>query len=310
MSTDTEISFDREEETAFAVPLKRAAIRDSRVSLGARGLFHFLWDLPRDWRARQSHLVSVTGTGKTRLRGFFSELQEIGALRLEPKRLTADEAVRLSEEKGKIFRAGQVCGTTWKIVHPDKWAVETSISRANQSKPATVADSTESQETRLSVKPTVGKPDAKVLLLKGSAIKTTTTESLEEKSASSCGLDGLEIHPCLLTHLKTLRLSAQLALARRQLLLDEVAGNVIKGLVKNSPARLLNALVKKEQAGEFHPDLAAGIAENRRASAETAARLAAARDRQPGDEQNLRQGRTPPPGGSAMEMLRGVGVFK
>lgn len=106
MSRDSIAHEGRERNT---VPMRRALVRDARLSWGARGLFVFLWDLPEDWKPNIAHLVKMGITKRDGLRTLMQELQEIGAVRLE----------RVREEG-----SGKMVGTRWVIVSPERWARE------------------------------------------------------------------------------------------------------------------------------------------------------------------------------------------
>lgn len=90
------------------MPFHRAAIRDARLSWGARGLFGFLWDLPRGWRPNVVHLVSMGLEGRDAVRARLAELEAVGALRREPLQLPT----------------GKFSGTRWVVVSPSIWARE------------------------------------------------------------------------------------------------------------------------------------------------------------------------------------------
>lgn len=125
----------REGEIDFAKPLARALLRDGRLSWGARGLFAFLWDLPDGWRPRISHLVLMGPDGREAVRSRLAELEGVGALRIEA----------LRGEKGLL------AGKRWVLVSANRWAIATPLKIR-----------TENRETRSSVKPRIGVPDAKV----------------------------------------------------------------------------------------------------------------------------------------------------
>lgn len=93
---------------AFSVPIHRSAMRDSRLSWGARGLFAFLWDLPSNWRPNAAHLEQMGSDGRHAVRARLAELEHVGALRLE--------VVRGAN--------GRVAGSRWIIVSPERWARE------------------------------------------------------------------------------------------------------------------------------------------------------------------------------------------
>lgn len=103
-----------EGRVSFAVPMHRAAMRDARLSWGARGLFAFLWDLPAGWRPNAEHLVGMGVEKKDAVRARLRELQKVGALRLEP--IQGDR--------------GTLAGKRWVIVSPERWAREASLRSA------------------------------------------------------------------------------------------------------------------------------------------------------------------------------------
>lgn len=167
-------------ETAFTKPLKRAVVRDTRLSWGARGLFNFLWDLPGAWNCYKSHLVQMAPGGRTRLDGLISELQAVGAIRIEPRRLSETEAtvaMEAAEIKGskKKYKPGQLVGWRWIIVHPDTWAIEAPLSTNNTPENQARRGADRNQVSRLSGKSNFEKPAPKVLQLNGSSIKESAT---------------------------------------------------------------------------------------------------------------------------------------
>lgn len=91
------------------VPMHRALVRDSRLSWGARGLFVFLWDLPSGWRPNVAHLVGMGTARRDAVRTLMTELESLGAVRLEKLR-----------EEG----SGKILGTRWVVVSPERWARE------------------------------------------------------------------------------------------------------------------------------------------------------------------------------------------
>lgn len=145
-----------EGEIDYAKPLHRALLRDARLSWGARGLFSFLWDLPRGWRPRLAHLVCMAPDGRDAVRSRIKELEGLTAIRFEPIR----------------GEGGRLCGKRWVLVSPERWAVAA---------PLSCTGFTEDRKTRSSVNPIVGKTDAKVHQAEGSPSqvstisKTTTT---------------------------------------------------------------------------------------------------------------------------------------
>lgn len=142
-SVSMSIEIQREGAVAFAVPLPRALFRDVRLTFGARGLFAFLWDLPEGWVLRLDHLVKMGPEGRDALRARLRELEQVGAVRIE--------AIRAD--------GGRVAGKRWILIAANRWAIESPLAR----KPLQDGSSTEERVFRSSVKPIIGKPDAKVL---------------------------------------------------------------------------------------------------------------------------------------------------
>lgn len=136
------IEIQREGEIDFTKPLPRALFRDARLSFGARGLFAFLWDLPKGWRIRLAHLAMMGPDGRDSLRARLRELEKAGGIRMEPIR---------DEENGRV------AGKRWVLISADKWAIESPLATASGN------DLTEERVFRSSVKPIIGKADAKVL---------------------------------------------------------------------------------------------------------------------------------------------------
>lgn len=151
----------REGEQRFAKPMERAAVRDGRLSWGARGLFFFLWDLPYNWHPRISHLVQMGPENKDAVRARIAELERVAAMRIEP--------IRQPD--------GRVKGKRWVIRAASLWAEEWPLDGAGK---------TEDRKSRPSVNPRIGISEAKVHQyqgspIQGSPIKTTTTDfTLEE----------------------------------------------------------------------------------------------------------------------------------
>lgn len=101
---------------SWSVPIHRAALRDARLSWGARGLFAFLWDLPSNWRPNVAHLVGMGPEGRDSVRARIGELEKLGALRREPIPASA----------------GKLAGTRWIIVSPATWAKEASLRTSDE----------------------------------------------------------------------------------------------------------------------------------------------------------------------------------
>lgn len=127
------LEIDREGAVDYSVPLPRALLRDARLSFGARGLFAFLWDLPRGWILRLAHLIWMGPEGRDALRARLRELERVGAIRIEPLRDT---------------ETGRLAGKRWILVAADRWAVAAPLS-------------TEERVFRSSAGPNIGEPAAR-----------------------------------------------------------------------------------------------------------------------------------------------------
>ncbi len=104
----------REGETRMAKPIARAVLRDLRLSWGARGLFHFLWDCPNNWSPRATHLAKMGLEGERAVRTLLKELVKVGAMRLEV----------LKDDQGML------AGTRWVLRSPHLWAKEAPLTGA------------------------------------------------------------------------------------------------------------------------------------------------------------------------------------
>ncbi len=101
----------REGETRFAVPIARALVRDRRISWGAKGLFVFLWDCPKNWRPNASHLSDMGPDGVRAVRSRLKELVKVGGLRLETR----------------FGPDGLFAGKRWVLRAPEFWAIESPL---------------------------------------------------------------------------------------------------------------------------------------------------------------------------------------
>lgn len=156
MSEDGGIEVVREGESPQVRPFARAAMRDARLTFGAKGLFGFLWGLPAGWRVRAVHLATVGPQGKDAVRSLLRELEKVGAVRIE----------------GVRVQLGRLAGKRWILRAAELWAVEAPLSRRGKSpEPAPAKESTEGRETRLSEKPKIGKPGGGRPATKGLEVK-------------------------------------------------------------------------------------------------------------------------------------------
>lgn len=258
------------EETSFSKPIKRALLRDKRLSFYARGLFAMLWDFPSNWIFYKSYLVQMSPEGKYKLERHIKELKRFGALTIEPKQLTYDEAIEKATSAGKNYRPGQFAGFNWTLHHPDLWAVEAPLSNANgiaNTKNDEVAPKyqfIDVRQNRASDLPTFYKFATKGLKLQGSAIKElpppseqkiVDTQNLPQNSNDIIGGGDFEIYyPKQLTPKERELATAHLASvesSQAQEILDELAARLNANAVKTSPLGYLRSLVTRAKAGQF-----------------------------------------------------------
>ena len=128
----------------LSTPIHRAALRDDRLSWGARGLFAFLWDLPDGWQLCSRHLAQMGPEKKDAVLARLKELVQVRAI----------ERVRRRSENGLL------CGSTWLIYSPNIWAQEAPLSPKKNRPPADkeVQCSTDGWISRPSDYPVIGIP--------------------------------------------------------------------------------------------------------------------------------------------------------
>lgn len=263
------------EETSFSKPIKRALLRDKRLSFYARGLFAMLWDFPKDWVFYKSYLVAMSPEGKFRLERHIKELKCFGALAIEPRQLSAAEATERTRVNDKSYRAGQFVGFKWTLNHPDLWAIEAPLSVKNdisdaKNKPSPKTQFTDVRQSRPSVKPSDGESTTKGLQLEGSANIRPLPQDNDVVKVPSGSRD--YIFPKQLTSQEREIAKSQLDVidsALAQAVLDELAARLNANKVTGAPLSYLRSLITRAKAGQFTPE--AGI---RVASAREQAKLA------------------------------------
>ena len=254
------------EDTPFTKPIKRALLRDSRLSYGARGLFAMLWDFPSDWVFYSSHIVGMSPCGMTQLKSYLKELRDIGAIKILPKQLSNEEALALSKVSQKTYRAGQITGKQWILNNPDYWAIETSLSGENnsdQQNPPKDRFST-CRQNQASDIPSIGESTAKGLQLEGSANIKPLLQDKEFTKTPSGGVD--YIFPKQLNKEEREVAKPQLdsidpILA--QAVLDELAARLNANKVTGSPLSYLRSLIMRAKTGQFMPEAGIRVASAR-----------------------------------------------
>lgn len=266
-----------EGRVAMACPIERAALRDSRLSWAARGLFAFLWDLPEGWRPCLTHLTSM-GTDRVHAtRSAVAELEEVGAMRVEKLR----------------GNGGRLAGQRWVVVSAARWAVEAPLKvkvgmgaggAGGAAAPQCDFPSVEFSDSRLSrvsENSTLRFPKHKVPQTQGSP-NTTTTHARAAVPVVVVDDDdrGQLTWPAGLTEDQIGSMQGVLfgsgwpGLSEAQALLDELAGQLRLGKVKNPPG-LLRTLLKKQQEGTFTQDIGPEVRQAREARKKQAEREAA-----------------------------------
>jgi hypothetical protein len=248
------------EDTPFTKPMKRALLRDARLSYGARGLFAMLWDFPSDWVFYSSHIVGMSPCGMTQLKSYLKELRNIGAIKILPKQLSNEEAIALNKVSEKNYRAGQITGKQWILNNPDYWAIETSLSSANnadQQNPPKCRFST-SRQNQASETPSIGESIPKVLQLEDSANIRPLLQDNEVAKNPSGSTD--YIFPKQLTLQEREIAKPQLDVIDSllaQAVLDELAARLNANKVTGAPLSYLRSLIARAKIGQFMPE--AGI---------------------------------------------------
>ena len=268
------------EETSYSKPIKRALLRDKRLSFYARGLFAMLWDFPSNWIFYKSYLVEMSPEGKYKLERHIKELKQFGALTILPRQLTYDEAIKKATAVDKTYRAGQFAGFNWTLNHPDLWAIEAPLSRSND---ITRAKNDEAppkcqfidvRQNRASDLPTFGKSATKGLQQQGSAIKepplphlseqkAAETQSSSKNASDSSGNNSEFFYPKQLT-LKERKLAkfqlTSISTEISQEILDELASRLNSNSIKSSPISYLRSLINRAKSGQFTPEAGVRVA--------------------------------------------------
>lgn len=248
------------EDTPFTKPIKRALLRDARLSYGARGLFAMLWDFPSDWVFYSSHIVGMSPCGMTQLKSYLKELRNIGAIKILPKQLSNEEAIELNKISQKNYRAGQITGKQWILNNPDYWAIEISLSSANNSNQQSTPKDRfpTSRKNQASETPSIGESITKGLQLEGSTNIRPLLQNNHVEKVASGSTD--YIFPKQLTTQERDFAKPQLDVidsALAQAVLDELAARLNANKVTGAPLSYLRSLITRANNGQFMPE--AGI---------------------------------------------------
>ncbi len=222
-----------------------------------------LWDFPKDWVFYKSYLVAMSPEGKFKLERHIKELKCFGALTIEPRQLSAAEAIEKTHANDKSYRAGQFVGFKWTLNHPDLWAIEAPLSVKNdlsnaKNKPSPKTQFTEFRQSRPSVKPTFGNSTAKGLQFEGSANIRPLPQDNDVATDPSGSTD--YIFPKQLTSQEREIAKSQLDAidsVLAQAVLDELAARLNANKVTGAPLSYLRSLITRANTGQFMPE--AGI---------------------------------------------------
>ncbi|MBF5039366.1 hypothetical protein INP77_07670 [Methylophilus sp. 13] len=229
-------------ETAFSRPLKRAVIREIRLSFGARGVFIFLWDFPDGWSFYISHIVNFSPAGVTQLRGYLRELREIGALQIIPRRITRNEAISMSSSK-KTYKAGQILGQSWVLNHPDKWAIEAPLSKKPPFRFSEVrlAERTEN--------PNDSSSTHKVFKHEGAPNSKKQLQEIDTQTVEREYRFPIQLNPNERKIAGTLLLKTDAGTAQQ--ILDVLSEKLSKNKIRGAPLAYLQTLVQRANNGQF-----------------------------------------------------------
>lgn len=263
-----------EGRVAMACPIERAALRDARLSWAARGLFAFLWDLPEGWRPCLAHLTNMGIDRAHATRSAIAELEAVGAMRVEKLRAAG----------------GRLAGQRWVVVSATRWALEAPLNLRREGAGGTESpesnfpsmEFSETRENRASENPALRVSKYKGIQIQGS---TTTTTSRERGAAPVVVATEEDQVPLIwpagltedqLSSMRTVLLGkSRPGPADAQALLDELAGQLQLGKVRNPPG-LLRTLMKRQQDGSFTEDLGPEVRRIREARQKHQEREAAA----------------------------------
>lgn len=225
--------------------------REARLSFEARGLLSFLLTLPPNWTFYYKHIVKMSPGSMYKLRKTIAELRYIGAIEIKPNKLTREKALELTKLKNKQFKEGYFYGQKWRLIDPEKWALEANLDwEATPVKDSSgIADFGESENRKDGKSHTKNYKTYEV----SNKRTTTTTDGTNRNEDESTEL---LYFPNKLTEeerktsadkLKTFEHSLQ------QQILDQFEYNLRSGKIRNKDAPLayVMGLVRKAQRNEF-----------------------------------------------------------
>jgi hypothetical protein len=224
------------------VTINQDAVEDSRLSWAARGLLGYLLSRPDDWKVLIKDLQRRGDLGRDGIYKLLRELREAGYVRYQRSR---DDQGRM---RGGIYYVREIPDSP----HP---------ALPDTAEPDTAA-------------PCPVKPEALPNTDKDLSGTTTTKPTYTKGGGSSSGeFDQEGVQFCHWVH-DELRVPAahqvaELSTPLAQMVVDEWAGIIAAGAIRNSPLGYLRALVSRMQRGEFIPRYADRVAEAREAGVVT-----------------------------------------
>jgi len=222
------------------VTINQDAVEDSRLSWAARGLLGYLLSRPDDWKVLIKDLQRRGDLGRDGTYKLLRELRETGYVRYQR---TRDEQGRM---RGGIYYDREIPDAP----HPD------------------LPDTAESDTAA----PCPVKPEALPNTDKDLSGTTTTKPTYTNGSGSGeCDQAGVQFCHWVPTELRVpaTHQVAELSSPLAQMVIDEWAGIIAAGAIRNSPLGYLRALVSRMQRGEFTPKYADQVAQARKAGVVT-----------------------------------------
>lgn len=232
------------------VVVDQTVVDDERLTLAARGLLVLLLSRPDDWRIRISDLRKRCHVGRDAVYKLLRELRKLGYVRYVPNRTAC----------------GRLAGGTY-YVH--EIPSETLDAAPLPDLPETVAPDTPEQ-------------DALPNIQKDSVTTTTNHDRSSGEENATCSEDLIFPDDLLAEERReAARLVTELRHGLRQQVLDELAGLMKAGKVREVPLACLAGIVAKAKKGEFRPYRALRIAQARQERQRAEALLERARARKP-----------------------------
>jgi len=231
------------------VVVDQKVVDDERLTLAARGLLVMLLSRPDDWRIRISDLRKRCHVGRDAVYKLLRELRKLGYVRYVPNRTAS----------------GSLAGGTY-YVHEI---------------PAETEDLPPLPDLPEAAAPDTLAPDALPNTQKNSI--TTTNHPRSGSGENADGSEDLVFPDGLLAaeRHEAACLVAELRSTLRQQVLDELAGLMKAGKVREVPLACLAGIVMKAKQGEFRPYRALRIAQARQERRRAEAALERARARKP-----------------------------